>query len=418
MKMNKRFFAAGLLGSLLLVPQGAFAAGFANTAQSATSTGLGGVGAANPDEPNSSFYNPAAMTARDKFNVYVGPTLIMPSVTYDGPGDGVDNETVPAVLPPPNFHLAVPFGDMAAGVGVVFPYGLTIEWPDDWAGRNIIRRQSLTTVDINPNFAYAVRSLGLSFAAGVQVVLASVELERTTILRDDTEVDAHIGGNGTGFGATASVLYQPIDALTLGVNYRSGFKVDFDGRAHFDGEEGTPFEGTFVDQDGGTSITMPHYVVAGIGYRLGDLFLEFDFGYTAWSSYEQIALNFSRPCEEGDQGCTPGQDTNPPTAVINAAWEDSPTFRLGVEYEVLENLPIRVGAAYDMSPVPAETVAPSLPDNHRAVLSIGTGYTIAGFRGDVAYMFVRTQRDIENGNQDGTYNTTANLIGINVGYGF
>lgn len=418
MKMNKRFFAAGLLGSLLLVPQGAFAAGFANTAQSATSTGLGGVGVANPDEPNTSFYNPAAMTARETFNVYAGPTLIMPTITYDGPGEADDNETVAAILPPPNFHLAVPFGDMAAGVGVVFPYGLTIQWPDDWAGRNIIRRQKLTTVDINPNFAYAFRSLGLSFAAGVQVVLASVELERTTILRDDTEVDAHIGGNGTGFGATAGVFYQPIDELTLGVNYRSGFKVNFDGRAHFEGEEGTPFEGTFVDQDGGTSITMPHYVTAGIGYSLGELFLEFDFGYTAWSSYDQIALEFSRECQQGDQGCTPGQDTNPPTAVIDARWEDSPTFRLGVEYDVMENLPIRVGAAYDMSPVPASTVAPSLPDNHRAVLSIGTGYTIAGFRGDIAYMLVKTQREIDNGNQDGTYNTTASLIAINVGYGF
>ena len=90
MKMKRRFFAAGVLGGLLLAPSWVFAAGFANTAQSATSTGLGGVGAANPDEPNSSYYNPAAMTARDKFNVYVGPTLIGPSVKYDGPGDADD----------------------------------------------------------------------------------------------------------------------------------------------------------------------------------------------------------------------------------------------------------------------------------------------------------------------------------------
>lgn len=418
MKMNQRFFAAGLLGALLLVPQGAFAAGFANTAQSATSTGLGGVGAANADEPNSSYYNPAAMTARDKLNVYVGDTMIAPTVTYDGPGDEFDTQTEAAILPPPNFHLAVPFGDMAAGVGVVFPYGLTIAWPDTWAGRGIIRRQKLTTVDINPNVAYNIKSIGLSIAAGVQFVPASVELENTTILRDDKEVNAHIGGNGIGYGGTAAVFYQPIKALTFGVNYRSAVKVDFDGRAHFDGEEGTPFEGTFVDQAGTTSITMPHAVVAGVGYDLGKLFLEFDAGYTAWSSYDKVELNFERPCVQGDQGCEPGVDTNPPTTTINSNWNDSTTFRLGVQYHITEAFPVRIGAAYDLTPIPAETVSPSLPGNNRAVFSVGTGYTIAGFRGDLAYMLVTTQRDIENGNQNGTYNTTAHLLGVNVGYGF
>lgn len=420
MKMNKRFFAAGLLGSLLLVPQGAFAAGFANTAQSATSTGLGGVGAANPDEPNSSYYNPAAMTQRDSFNVYLGPTLIAPNVKYDGPGDEVDTATEGGILPPPNFHLAVPFGNgMAAGVGVVFPYGLTIEWPDTWAGREIIRRQRLQTIDINPNFAYEIGDTGLSVAAGAQFILASVELERTTILREDTEVDAHIGGDGVGYGGTAAVLYQPIESLTFGLNFRSGAKLNFkEGEAHFDGEEGTPFEGTFVDQMGSTSINLPHAFTAGVSYSVGDLFLEFDAGYTMWSAYDKIELEFSRPCEEGDQGCEPGVDTNPPTTTIQSDWQDSATFRLGVQYNIMEKLPIRIGAAYDMTPIPEETVAPSLPGNDRAVFSIGTGYTIAGFRGDIAYMLVTTSRDIDNGNQDGTYNTTANIVGINVGYGF
>ena len=71
-----------------------------------------------------------------------------------------------------------------------------------------------------------------------------------------------------------------------------------------------------------------------------------------------------------------------------------------------------------MTPIPDETVSPSLPGNNRAVFSVGTGYTVAGFRGDIAYMLVATSRDIDNGNQDGTYKTTANIIGINVGYGF
>ena len=417
--LNSRLFATALVGGLLIAPQAASAAGFANTAHSATSTGMGGVGAANPDEPNASFYNPAAMTARDGFNVYLGPTIITPIINYDGPGESEDSKTDSVVSPPPNFHLSVPFGDMAVGVGVVFPWGLVVDWPDEWAGREIIRRQRLTTVDINPNFAYRLEQLNLSVAAGVQVILASVELENTTIVREDREVNAHIGGNGVGFGGTGALLFRPTDNLTFGLNYRSAVKVDIEGRAHFEGEEGTPFETTFVDQAGGTSITMPHYVVAGVSYLFEDkLFLEFDLGVTTWSSHEEIRLEFERPCEPGDTGCTPGEDTNPPTTVIDQRWQDSPTFRFGAQYNVTAAFPIRVGAAWDMTPIPAETVSPSLPGNDRAVFSVGTGYTVSGFRGDLAYMLVTTGRNITNGNQNGAYATTAHLIGINVGYGY
>ena len=418
MKMISKMAAAGLVGGLLVAPQTVFAAGFANTAQSATSTGLGGVGTANPDEPNSSYYNPAAMTARDQFNVYVGPTLIMPRVTYDGPGTDVDAETVPAVLPPPNLHIAVPFGNMAAGVGVVFPYGLTIEWPDNWAGRGEIRRQRLTTVDINPNFAYEIEAIDLSLAVGAQFVLASVELENTTILRHDREVQAHLGGTGFGAGATASAFYRPIEELTLGLTYRSASKIDFDGVAHFEGEEGTPFESTFVDQDITTSITLPHALVAGVSYDIDRVFVEFDVGFTTWSTYDEVNLEFTRPCEPGDTGCEPGVDTNPPTSTITSNWYDSPTFRMGLQYDLTENWPLRAGVAYDLTPIPEETVGPSLPGNNRSVFSLGTGYTWNSIRADVAYMAVITSRQIANGKQDGVYDTFAHLVGLNLGYGF
>ena len=79
---------------------------------------------------------------------------------------------------------------------------------------------------------------------------------------------------------------------------------------------------------------------------------------------------------------------------------------------------MRAGVAYDLSPIPAETVSPSLPGNNRAVFSLGTGYTWNGFRGDIGYMAVITSREITNGKQNGQYETFANLLGVNLGYGF
>ncbi len=418
-KTIRSICATGFAFGTLALSTSAFAAGFAVTTHSGTATALGGVGTANSEEPNSSYFNPAAMTEKDALNIYIGTTVIIPKITYEGP-NGETAETVDAVLPPPNFHLAIPFTDeFAAGIGVTLPYGLTVEYEDDWVGREQIRRQRLQTIDVNPNVAYKFGDTGLSVAVGGQLVFGTVELENTSILRDDKEVNAHIGGTAIAFGATAAVLYKPTENLSFGVNYRSAFKLDFEGVAHFEGEEGTPFENTFVDQDVTTEINLPHAITTGVGYRTDKVFVGFEVGFTTWSANERIDLQFSRPCTVGATGCDPETDaTNPPTSTILSEWFDAPVFRLGAEYKITESWPVRVGAAYDMTPIPDANAAPSLPGNDRAVITAGTGYTWNSFRADLGYMLVLTSRELTNGKQDGKYNTTANLIGINLGYGF
>jgi long-chain fatty acid transport protein len=402
-----------VLGGFL--PSSAYAAGYANTAQSATSTAMGGVGVANPDEPNASYYNPAAMTERNGFNVYVGPTVILPSVEYTGPA-GKENTETP-LLYPPNLHISIPFGDVAVGVGATFPYGLTMQWPDEWSGRGVIRKQMLTTLNINPNLAYRFREVGLSVAVGGQMMFSSVELERNLILRSDREVKAHIGGTGKGYGVVAAALYRPDSMITMGLQFRSGTTIDYAGSAHFDGAEGTPFATTFVDQNASTEITLPHTVTTGLGVDLGDIFVSVDGAFTGWSSNDRIELAFSESCPANAVACDgEAGETNPPTSIIKSEWTDSMTFRLGLEYTVADNLPLRLGFAYDVTPIPPETVSPSLPGNDRKVLTAGFGYTLGPVRADAGYMLVMAERKIENGNNDGTYATTASLFAFNLGY--
>lgn len=419
--MNTKFFRFGALiaGVFGLGVADAEAAGFANTNQSATAAALGGVGVANLDEPNSSFYNPAAMTMK-KFSVYLGDAMIIPNTTYEG-FDGTRSETEFNIVPPPNLHVGYSIiPGLAVGLGATFPYGLTIEWPEDWAGREIIRKQTLQTLNLAPNIAYAIPGSGVSVSAGAQIVFASVELTRAIMLRPDgKEVDAQLGGSALGFGAGASLLWQASNEWAFGVTYKSGVALDFEGRAHFEGEENTPFETTFVDQDITTNIDLPHSLSAGIGYRADGLFVGFDISMTYWNSYDRVELKFSEPCLEGASSCDPAVDaTNPPTSVIEGDWVDSPTFRLGLEYELFENMPLRLGAAYDMSPVPSDTVSPSLPDNNRGVVSAGLGYQYYPLRFDLGYQYVATSREIRNGRQDGRYRTTAHILAVNLGYSF
>jgi long-chain fatty acid transport protein len=420
--------SAGQLAAALLVSifgaQDVMAAGFQNMSQSATANAMGSMGTANPDEPNASFYNPANMAFQESFNIYIGNTNLLPTSTYQAPGGSDTVSTQSRYFPPPNLHVAMPISDtgFAVGVGVTLPYGLGITWDDNWAGQYSIISQDLQTLNINPNVAYKIPGLDLSVAAGAQIYRSSVLLKRNIGLSSDgsEKVRAELGGAGGGYGFTASVMYKPTKNFNIGLNYRSGVKLSMDGRAHFTGEEGTPFEGAFADQDISTELNIPHTVALGLGFTHEKLFVGFDAVYTTWSDYERVNLKFSRPCPDGSATCEPGE-TNPPTSVILGNWTDTFSFRLGAQYAVTDDLKARVGLVYDMSPVPEETLSPSLPDNDRIAVSAGVGYTIADLiRADLGYQFVSAlEREVKNNpNLPGTYKTTAHVLGINIGYGY
>lgn len=414
MKTTTKYLLYGAAAMFGMVPQTGWTAGFASTAQSATASGMGGVAVANPDEPNANFYNPASMAFRESFSIYLGDTIIMPAVSYESVDGGYQSETIAQVFPPPNFSLVVPFADrFAAGLGVTLPWGLGIAWPDDWAGRETFVSQDLQTLNVNPNLAYKIPGIDVAVAAGAQVMVSALTQERTIILRDDTEVDVLLGGQGVGLGATLAAMYR-LEDLTVGLNYRSGATLDYEGRAHFEGEEGTPFEPRFVDQGITTSIDIPHTVNLGLGYQLNEkLFISGEANFMTWSDYDEVEVRFGEQSPEGEPG-----ETEPPL-VVAADWEDAFAFRLGGQYELVENLQGRLGVGLDMTPVPDETVGPSLPDNNRYVFSAGLGYSVKGIRADLAYQYIYLNpREVTRGNVQGTYQLASHVFGVNLGYGF
>ncbi|MFB6264959.1 MAG: OmpP1/FadL family transporter [Bradymonadaceae bacterium] len=402
--MTERRLLAVLAVVLTAAPSTVMAAGFANTSQSAVSTAMGGVGTANPKEPNASYYNPSLMAEREGFRAYVGPTLIIPRSSYRSFDGSTKTESKPSIFPPPNIHAAYTFdSNLAIGLGATFPYGLGIAWPDDWVGREGIQ----STLDITPSLAYRIPGTGLSVAVGGQIAFSSVTLRRRAILRDDTEVQVKLGGDGVGFGGLAALSYRPNETWTFGANYRSGIPIEYTGRVHFEGEEGTPFESQFRDGRVSTELTLPHSVNAGVGYTSGKLHLEVDGSLVTWSTYDEVVIDFKR-------------DKPQEKSRLKNNWHDAWAARFGAEYRVDDRFPVRLGFAYDASPIPDQFVRASLPGNDRLIASLGTGYSFGDFRFDVAYQLVSAlERQVRNEvAPDGEYKTTAHLVGINVGYGY
>ncbi len=414
MKFAKHLTLPLLAVGLLTLPATAFGAGFQNSGQSATSTAMGYAGVANPNEPNASFYNPASMSLNDGLKLYLGDTILFPSTTYT-PSDGGETVSTKAqTFPPPNAHLSynnINDTGLSVGAGLTFSYGLGIAWPDDWDGRTNIKSQDLQTANVNPNVSYKIPGVDLSVAAGAQLIFASVDFQQSLALGNGEFVEAHLGGAGFGVGGVFAAMYQPLEELTLGLQYRSRVGLDFsDASVHFDEDEDTSFNRTFRDNPATTSMTLPDLVALGAGYQLDKLFLTFDVNYTMWETYDELEVDI----DTGDD------EEAIDSFTIENNWENAFAFRLGGEYEVVEDVPVRLGVAYDMTPIPDETVNASLPGNDRMVGTLGVGYTWNGLRTDVAYSLVKAlERDIDNDRApNGTYNTTANIIAVNVGYGF
>jgi hypothetical protein len=68
--------------------------------------------------------------------------------------------------------------------------------------------------------------------------------------------------------------------------------------------------------------------------------------------------------------------TNPKNTDISLPqhWDNSYLFGLATEIRPWPVFPIRLGFAYDMTPIPDETVSPTLPDNISTFIMGGFGY--------------------------------------------
>ncbi len=89
---------------------------------------------------------------------------------------------------------------------------------------------------------------------------------------------------------------------------------------------------------------------------------------------------------------------------------------------------MRLGFAYDPTPVPASTMSADLPDADRLNYMVGAGYKYRSWTFDGSYFYVakkeRTvdnRRTEENGNPigfNGKWKGSAHLVAFDVGYKF
>ena len=450
--MNK---ILGILASigLLAIPNLALASGFGVFTQGASGLGQANAVVAHPTGPSSLYFNPALMNDVPGRQVEVGTTAVYAdrSVDFDSGGseDAEENWNFPSTF----YYTHEINPQVTAGLGVFFPFGLSTEWNDDYAGRYIGTSAELFSTNINPAVSFRVNDK-LSLAIGVDVLYLDATLENninqtaTYVLTDLqlsngqggalppltgplNDIGQKFEGNGWGVGYNLGALYKVNEMVSIGATYRSHIDVNVDGDASFDGVNPVLAQaGLFPETDGDADIRLPQQVTAGVAVKpMEKLVIEAGVRWEDWESTDDLTIELDQPVA--------GRNEN----VIPRDWNSTWTYNLGGQYRLNEVVAINAGYLYGQNAVPSSTFEPMIPDTDAHLFTLGTDLTFGPWTISGAFGYeYHEDRDKTNnigdeagsalatalnggvptyvGTAKGEYETDIYLVGLSVGYKF
>lgn len=350
------------------------AGGFALREQSATLQGGSFAGAAAPGPSLSSmFWNPATVTTARGFQSESHGTIVMPSSELDvdaatlspfGFGNGGDVGIDGFV---PSSYVAYQVNDqLYLGISINAPYGLATKSETPWVGQFDHYRAQVFSTTVTPTVGYKINEM-ISVGAGVQVQYFDVDIQ-TAIAATPNPAVQRLEGDDVGFGFTAGVTLTPFQGTEIGIGYRSGISHTLEGTQAFEAGALSALGRVPITAD----VDLPQSVTIGLRQRVTDQFtLLAGAEWTDWSALGTIPIEGS-PVPGG--------------ANLTFEYQDGFYFSLGGEYAYNENLTLRAGLGYEISPVEDEHRSMRLPDSDRIWASIGATYAFNDrFSIDAAY---------------------------------
>lgn len=392
----------------LLAAGASQAAGIAIDTQSGRATGMGSTGVASMRDASSIYYNAAGILGVKTLDAQLGGSLILVNLGLTPEATGVEQSQNP-VSPPPYGYFVYKFHEQfAAGVGVFTPFGANSQWPEDFVGRQLARESRVATYDINPTLAFAPMKW-LRLGVGFQAVYGTIDVRRQVVVPPPSPAagatgELELSTNAWGIGYNAGLQADVVPGLlTLGAHFRSRVLMYSEGDADFSGFP-EPVAPAFPDQPVRLDVELPASLGLGVSVTpLERLTLAADVTWVQWSSIQQLLFEFQT-----------NPEFNQPSV---KRWEDRWNVRVGGEYLVTNALAVRAGFVYDPTPSPEDTLAPDLPDADRLKFSVGAGYAFSAFRVDAGYQLVLLQEQRSTFPPlPGTYQGTAHVIGLTLGY--
>jgi len=376
MKTKQLILAATLCG----LSGSTWASGFALSGKSASNTGNAFSGTTTLAEDASVvFSNPAAMQDLDGQQFSIVLSDVMPNLRYKDEGSNTGVTTNTSVTDPhyiPNLYYVNALSeDVRFGFGIYAPFGLGLDYKDNWAGRFITTGSDLQIVNFSPALSIkAGAKTNLAVGVDMQYLNATLKnaMDYSTICGGlalygyptggcigAAEGSQELTGTDWAVGYTFGLTHDLDEASRFGVTFHSATRHDVRGKADF---TGTPAEllalNMFTDGDGNITLILPETL--SLGYRRTvspKLQVMADATWTRWSRYDELVVDFA---------------DNTFTARTDQSWKDVWRLAVGANYQMNDAWLLRGGLAFDPTPVPNDQRrSPRIPDGDRTWITLG-----------------------------------------------
>ncbi len=365
-----------------------------------SSLGRSGAGrAAIAEDASTVFTNPAGMTRLSGSHWLVATQFFMPTIKFHNgtgtkdaagkPISGGDGGNAGVFAIAPSFYYVKSLSKQwFLGFGMNSPFGLAVDYGNDWVGRYQVIDTALKTINLNPSVAFKVND-ALSIGGGINFQYAQYEfnsaLDLGALMGNPQSADGHLklDGDDWGWGFNFGLLWN-LDASTrMGIAYRSKIKYNLQGDADFTTPNNS-FQPVFTDTKFNIPINVPEHISLSFHHQLNPrLAIMSDVTYTRWSRYNQLQVNYANPSQ--------------PDLVVPKNWHNTWRIAMGLDYTYSKPWSFQFGVAFDQSPIPDQTFDPSVPSNDQGWLSFGTQYKYSdtlslGF--SYLHVFILETRDV------------------------
>ncbi len=411
--MKRKILKLFIATTVLSIPGTLLAEGYQVNLQHARNTGMGHVGTGFFGGPSAIHFNPGALGMMEsKFEVSAGGSLIFGSNAYQSTVSTYSAKTENPTGTPFYAYLAgqvIP--KLSVGLGVNTPYGNSLKWEDNWAGRYLIKDISMRSITFLPTVSYKINDM-FSVGAGMLIGLNSVELSKAVPLGGSAgDGSINLTGKTTSYGFNAGLYAKINDKLSAGISYRSKTiaKLDEgDVKVTVPASVATMFPASANFK---AELPFPSNLNLGVAYRPMDkLMVAVDFHLVGWSAYD--SLNF---------------DFEPNTAALQDSrnarkYENTIIFRIGAEYEVFKELTARCGFYYDQTPIQDDYFSPETPGANKLGFTGGASLNLfENFSIDMAFLYIyglERESYYTPDNFGGKYHTTALIPNFGLSYKF
>lgn len=406
-QIMKQIYSFYLFLVLFLTPAFCYPQGFQVNFQGQKQQAMGCAGTALQTDGASLFFNPGASAFAKENSVNIAVTPIFANVMYvDSATNDVYRTENPVGTPFSAYGLfqLKEDGKLKLGIGAYTPFGSTVQWEKNWIGRFAITRLELKAIFIQPTISYRI-SDKIGIGAGFVYSTGNVNLQKDIPVQfeDGTFAKAELAGKAQGFGYNLGVQINASEKLGIGINFRSKVQMNLnDGEATFTVPSG--LEPNFPDGKFVGALPLPQVTTLGFSYKMNDKWaFVLDINHVAWKAYDTLAFDY-------ELNTASLLDTKSPRNYKNIV-----AFRAGASYKVMENLEVRFGGGYGLTPVQDGYVTPETPDGNRAYGTFGLGYELGKhFAIDASCYYTQITRAAINyeTNLSGTFTTKALAAGI------